>query len=109
MTIQELIDRKLFEEVSIGRDLDRSISEVFCCDLLSVAMGKAPADGAWITVMGNMNTLAVAELAEVGCIVLAEGASLDAMAMKKAQQEEITVFRTLESIFHAAILIHELL
>ena len=30
---------------------DREISRVFCCDLLSIAMGKAPADGVWVTVM----------------------------------------------------------
>lgn len=109
MTIKELLDKELFEVVTVGAELEREISEVFCCDLLSVAMSRAPASGVWITVMGNMNTLAVAALTEVGCIVLAEGAVLDAMAMKKAEQEEITVFRTEESIFHAAMKVHEML
>ena len=31
-------------------------------DLLSLAMARAPADCAWVTVMGNMNTVAVATL-----------------------------------------------
>ena len=43
----------------------------FCCDLLSVAMGKAPAGCAWVTVMGNMNTLAVATLADAACGIAA--------------------------------------
>ena len=33
-------------------DPQREISRIFCCDLLSIAMGKAPADGVWVTVMG---------------------------------------------------------
>ncbi len=58
-------------------DPQRELSRVFCCDLLSIAMGKAPADGVWVTVMGNRNTLAVASLTDTACIVLAEGVSLD--------------------------------
>ncbi len=108
MTIKELVAKNIFEVVTMGVELDREISEVFCCDLLSVAMGRAPASGAWITVMGNMNTLAVAALTEVGCIILAEGACLDEMAMNKAKQEEITVLRTEEPIFYAAMKVHEL-
>ena len=26
---------------------------IYCCDLLSIVMGRAPADGLWVTVMGN--------------------------------------------------------
>ena len=58
-------------------DPQRELSRVFCCDLLSIAMGKAPADGVWVTVMGNRNTLAVPSLTATACIALAEGVSLD--------------------------------
>ena len=60
MTVQELIDKNVFQEINIGDDTDRSITKPFCCDLLSIAMGRAPAGCAWVTVMGNLNTLAVA-------------------------------------------------
>ena len=73
MKLQTLIDSNLFELVNRGDDLDRDISKVFCCDLLSIAMGRAPMDGAWVTVMANMNTLAVAALTDTSCIILAEG------------------------------------
>lgn len=77
MTIKELIDSGLFKTINVGDDTDRNISGLFCCDLLSIAMSKAPEDSVWVTVMGNINTLAVAALCDVGCIVLAEGISLD--------------------------------
>ena len=107
MTIKELIDSHLFETINIGDDTERSISGLFCCDLLSIAMSKAPADSVWVTVMGNINTLAVAALCDVGCIVLAEGVSLDDTAKAKAIQQHITVLRTEMPIFDAALKVHE--
>ena len=75
-------------------DPQRELSRVFCCDLLSIAMGKAPADGVWVTVMGNRNTLAVASLTDTACIVLAEGVSLDVGTLAKAEEEGIAVLST---------------
>ena len=68
MTIKELIDSGLFKTINVGDDTDRNISGLFCCDLLSIAMSKAPEDSVWVTVMGNINTLAVAALCDVGCM-----------------------------------------
>ena len=64
MTVQELIDKQIFGVVNLGDSLDRQITVPFCCDLLSIAMGRAPAGCAWVTVMANMNTLAVAALTD---------------------------------------------
>ena len=77
MTVQELIDANLFELKNAGDDLERDITVPFCCDLLSVAMGQAPSGSAWVTVMSNLNTLAVASLADVACVILAEDAQPD--------------------------------
>ena len=60
-------------------------------------------DFAWVTVMGNMNTLAVATLADAACIILAEGAALDETARKKAEQQDIMVLATEEPVFEAAL------
>ncbi len=107
MTVKELIDSGRFDVVNIGEDTDRQIEVPFCCDLLSIAMGRAPAGCAWVTVMGNMNTLAVATLADAACIVLAEGVLPDEMAMKKAKDQDITVLKTEDSIFDAALWIYQ--
>lgn len=106
MTIKNLIDSGLFEAIHVGEELDREITKPFCCDLLSVAMGKAPAGCAWVTVMGNMNTLAVATLADAALIIMAEGAVLDEMALKKAKDQEITVLKTELPVFDAALLVY---
>ena len=88
-------------------DPNREISRVFCCDLLSVAMGKAPANGVWVTVMGNRNTLAVASLTDTACIVLAEGVSLDDGTLEKAAEEGIAVLSTDLPVFDAALKIYQ--
>lgn len=109
MTVRQLIDSKIFAVINEGGELEQEIQKPFCCDLLSVAMGRAPAGSAWVTVMGNMNTLAVASLAEVACIILAEGASLDEAAMRKAGEQEITVLASEEPVFEAAQKVWEML
>lgn len=109
MTVRQLLDSGLFKTVNVGEDLDREITTPFCCDLLSIAMGRAPAGCAWVTVMGNMNTLAVATLTDAACIVMAEGAALDETALKKAKDQEITVMGTEQPIFEAALAIYKAL
>ena len=88
-------------------DPQRELSRVFCCDLLSIAMGKAPADGVWVTVMGNRNTLAVASLTDTACIVLAEGVSLDEGSLAKAEEEGIAVLSTDLPTFDIALEIYQ--
>ena len=88
-------------------DPEREISRVFCCDLLSIAMSKAPAGGVWVTVMGNKNTLAVASLTDTACIVLAEGVSLDDSTLAKAEEEGIAVAATELPVFDMALQIYK--
>ena len=107
MKVQDLIDKQIFRVISEGDDTRRDITGVFCCDLLSIAMGKAPADSAWVTVMGNINTIAVATLADVSCVIMAEGVALDEVAQTKARQQGVTVLATEEPVFDAALKIYQ--
>lgn len=108
MKIVNLIDAGIFELKNAG-DTEKDIEKVFCCDLLSVAMSKAGDGAAWVTVMANANSLAVATLTDAACIVLAEGMQFDESLMAKAREQEITVFETELPVFEAALRIHELL
>ncbi len=109
MTVKELLEKQIFPVVNEGEDTGRDISGVFCCDLLSIAMGKAPADSAWVTVMGNVNTIAVATLADVSCVIMAEGAVLDEVAQGKAREQGVTVLATEEPVFDAALKVYRVL
>lgn len=109
MTVRELIDKGIFQTVNQGGDPDREITKPFCCDLLSFAMSRGSEGCAWVTVMGNINTLAVAALTEAACVILAEGAALDHMAAGKAKEQGITVLSTEQPIFEAALAVYNLL
>lgn len=109
MTIKQLIDRNIFSLINEGTDTERIINKPYCCDLLSVAMCSLSEGSIWITVMGNINTLAVASLKDACCIVLAEGSTLDDSALEKAKTQGITVFSTDSPIFESALLISEIL
>lgn len=106
MRLQTIFELPGFRVLAKG-DPGREISRVFCCDLLSIAMGKAPADGVWVTVMGNRNTLAVASLTDTACIVLAEGVSLDEATLEKAHEEGIAVLSTDLPVFDAALKVYQ--
>lgn len=109
MTVRELIKLNVFSVVNEGEETDREITKPFCCDLLSIAMSRAPGGCAWVTVMANINTLAVAALTEAACVILAEGAALDGAAAAKAGQEGITVLSTELPVFEAALKVNGLL
>ena len=103
MKVSDLSNLNVFTPLCLSSD--HTITGVFCCDLLSIAMGKAPAGSAWVTVMANVNTLAVASLTDVACIILAEGVTFDNSLIEKAKEEGIAVLKTDLPIFDAALLI----
>jgi predicted transcriptional regulator len=108
MTVKDLLSIENCQVLYKGEE-SRNLSTVFCCDLLSIAMAKAPKDGVWVTVMGNRNTLAVATLADVSCIVLAEGANFDEGTLEQAKMEGIAVLRTELPVFDIALEVHNAL
>lgn len=108
MTVGELVKSEAFTLVNRGSNMEQEITKAFCCDLLSICMTKTPEGAAWVTVIGNVNTLAVLALTDAACIILAEGAFLDETAVQKAREQEITVFSTELPVFEAALKVHEL-
>lgn len=88
---------------SEGQGAVRDISGIYCCDLLSMVMGRAKEDNALLTVMGNVNTVAVAVLADVSCVILCEGIKLDAPTKEKALSQEVCVLESPEPTFETAL------
>ncbi len=109
MTVQQLTERPEFTVLNTGNQPDMELTRVFTCDLLSVCMSKASAGCAWVTVMGNMNAVAVAVLTDTACIILAEGTPLDANGLAKAQQQGVTVLQSDQPVFETALLVHQLI
>lgn len=108
MNIKEAVE-KLNLNILVEGDMEREITDCYVGDLLSWVMGRAKEDSIWLTVMGNINAIAVATLADVSCIVLVENASLDEEAKRKAQAMDVTILQTDVNSYQLATKIYELL
>lgn len=65
---------------------------VYVGDLLSRAMSHVSAGDIWITIMNNVNVIAVASLTEAACVILAEGVTMDDKTLEVAREREVAVF-----------------
>ncbi len=101
MTVKELIEKTNLSVINEG-DTSKEVTGVYCCDLMSVVMSKAGEGDVWITVMGNVNAVAVSVLTDMACIVIAHGMEVDAAAITKAAQQNVTVLRTEKPIYECA-------
>jgi len=90
MTVQALADALSLKVFHLAEP-QRSLTGGYCGDLLSWVMGRAPAGCAWITIMSNGNVAAVASLADVSCILLAEGVSPEPDLLAKAEQHGLNL------------------
>ena len=88
---------------------DREINGVYIGDLLSWVMGRANTDDAWITIMSNINVLAVASLADVSCVILAEGVTVEDEVIKAALDKQINILQCEQSSYEAAVTLSRLL
>lgn len=104
MTVNELMTACDFEAVCLP-DPEREVSGAYIGDLLSWVMGRAQEDNAWVTIMSNINVIAVASLSDVACVILAEGVTLDDELKATAEQKEINVLKTALPAFETAQLL----
>ena len=108
MTVKELKDTLSLTVLTEG-DLDKEITGCYCGDLLSWVMSRAVEGDCWLTVMGNVNAVAVAVLTDCACIFLVEEAALDADAKSRAVQQGVTILTTEKTTYDLAVAISELM
>jgi len=106
--------KKLSEALSLtpltgDTGTENEVTGCYIGDLLSHVMVRAPAGSAWITVMGNINAVAVACMADISCIILCENSPLDKNAKAQAIIEGIPVFTSQLPAYPLALRIAALL
>ena len=108
MKIKDVCE-KLNLKTLVEGDMDREITGGYCGDLLSWVMGRAKEGDAWITIMTNINVVAVASLSDVACVILAEDVKLDEDALKAAADKDINVLVSEKSTYEVALTLGKLL
>ena len=105
MTPIEFAKKHGFEIASEGEGNVRNVEGIYRCDLLSMVMGKTKENDALITVMGNVNTVAVGVLADVSCVILCENIKFDEQSLQKAISQEVCVIYSEKSSFETALML----
>ena len=101
MTVSEMA--KALDLTSLSEtDGARAFSGVYIGDLLSWVMGRAKSDNVWITIMSNINIVAVASLADVACIILAEGVTVDENVRATAEAKGINLYTSDKTAYELA-------
>ena len=101
MTVKELVDRFGYEVVCMPEP-GREVTGGYAGDLLSWVMGRAESGDAWVTIMSNLNVVAVATLADVSCVILAEGVTPDEGVAEIAEAKGINILSSNESAYGIA-------
>ncbi|MCR4435500.1 MAG: DRTGG domain-containing protein [Clostridiales bacterium] len=91
MKVKEFAEKLELKRLTGESGLDKEITGVYACDLLSWVMSHAVKGNIWITVITNINIVAVAVLTEVSCIIVPEGLKVENVTIKKAQQQGIAI------------------
>ena len=108
MTVKALSELDGFTGAVIC-DADREISGVYIGDLLSWVMGRASSGDAWLTIMSNVNILAVASLADTSCIIIAEDVKLGEDVLATAKEKDINIIYSSFGIYDTAVFMSQVL
>ena len=101
MTVSEIAEKLSLSPLTLPCG-EREISGAYIGDLLSWVMGRAQSGDAWITIMSNVNIVAVASLTDVACIILAEGVTLEDHVRDAAEQKEVNVLCSDQTAYELA-------
>lgn len=108
MKVNELT-AKLGLTVICEGDTDRECTGCYSGDLLSWVMSRVKDGDIWLTVMGNINAVAVAVLTDCACIILTENSALDEEAKARALEQGVTILTSEKNAYELSVLISQLI
>lgn len=98
MTVQALKDNLGLRALCLPEP-DREVVTGYAGDLLSWVMGRAPADAAWVTIMSNVNIIAVAMLRDVAVVIIAEDAEVGEDVVSRAAEQGINLLASQKDVY----------
>lgn len=102
MKIHELATSLGFDIVTLP-DPDAEVDGCYIGDLLSWVMGRAEEGNVWITIMTNLNIVAVASLSCVSAVIVAEGLDIPDDVIAAANAQNVNILRSKLSSFETAL------
>lgn len=102
MNVQALKEKLGLRELCLP-DPDREVVTGYAGDLLSWVMGRAPADAAWVTIMSNVNIVAVAMLRDVAAVIVGEDAEVGEDVIARAAEQGINLLASEKGIYEICV------
>jgi len=107
MTVREFANRNGYRIATDESEaLDRPITGVYACDLLSWAMAKVTAGDVWTTVHTNLNVVAVASLTGAACVVIPECIEIEPATIARANREDVVMLSAPHGAAEIAVRAH---
>ena len=86
------IAQKLQLEIRTGSDqLDRDVTRGYASDLMSDVMANAEEGALWVTLQTHQNTVAVAVMKSLACIILVNSREPEGETLAKAEGEGVPI------------------
>ncbi len=83
----------------LAGDPPEEFDGVYAGDFLSRAMSRVGEGEVWITIMNNVNVIAVASLTDAACVILAEGVQPDDAAKAAADSKGVCVYSSDKTVY----------
>lgn len=84
-------------------DPEREITGAYTGDLLSWVMGRAKPDQAWVTIMTNINVLAVASLIDLSVVICCESSRPEQDVIDAANAKGINMLLAREPAYEICV------
>ena len=107
MKISEAVERLDLEVITMP-DPNARVDGCYIGDLLSWVMGRASSNNLWITIMTNLNIVAVAALVGVSAVVIAENAEITPEVKATADAQGINILRSKLAAYEIAVAVSKL-
>lgn len=108
MTVEQLISQLEPQVLSLPEG-KKTVRGCYTGDLLSWVMGKARAGNVWVTIMSNINVPAVASLADVSCVIIAENARPEDDVIAMAEARGVNLLLMPDSAYNICLKLSKLL
>lgn len=109
MITAQMLEKELGLKRFVMCDDSREVTGGYAGDLLSWVMGRASSGDAWVTIMSNINVIAVAQLTDVALVILAEGVVPGEELIAAAKMRGVNLFSSTAPTFELCGRIHRLL
>ena len=109
MTITDLKEQLCLKSAYINMNCNKIIDGCYVGDYLSYVIKNAKPHNIWLTVVNNPNTVAVAMLKSLSCIIMCENVKPTEETVKAASDKGIPILLTTKTAYQLAVEINRVI